>query len=75
MKNPNAIWFQSKDRLKAQVTRTGENRYTFEVWREHVYPRWYPHAKTGEVVLKGNATSLPLAKKEVFTFFDKFPPA
>lgn len=68
MKNPNAVWFQRKDRLFAQVMQTGANRFSFEVYREHIYPRWYSRPKTGEIVLKGDATTLPLAKKEVLKF-------
>lgn len=70
MKNPNAIWFQRKGDLFAQVMRIGDgagnNRYRFEVYREHVYPRWYPYTKTGVLLHTGDAPTLPRAKNAVF---------
>jgi len=75
VQNENAIWFQTKDNLFAQVMRVGDGKgnekYHYEVYDIHTYPRWYAHPKNGKLVLDGFSSSLSLAKNEVLKFFDQ----
>ena len=53
-----AIWFQTQDDLKAFVSVVND-KYQYEIY----------NSQTGKSLEKGDAPTLPLAKKEVFKYF------
>jgi len=69
--NPNAIWFQTSGSLFAQVMRLYSHTkgyfYRYEVYEVYIYPKYYWRPKSGKLIAKGDADTLPLAKKEVFS--------
>jgi hypothetical protein len=55
-----AIWFQTKDNMKAFVS-VVNNKYRYEIYNK----------QNGKRIEEGYKSTLPLAKKEVFKYFEK----
>lgn len=65
VQNPNAIWFQRQGSFFAQVMRTGNERYSFELYSLFEYPRWSAHPQSGKLLFKGALPKFSVARKVV----------